>query len=75
MNNVLHPNHYNQGDIECWDAMEAAFGREVVNHFCLCNAFKYLWRAKHKGGDEDIRKALNYLAKYLEVPRNGNVRR
>ena len=29
--------------------------------FCLCNAFKYLWRYKNKNGAEDIKKARWYL--------------
>lgn len=61
---VIHPTHYNQGKLECWDAMEAAFGKEAVMTFCKLNAFKYLWRADNKNGLEDIEKAINYLNKY-----------
>lgn len=67
---VLEPNHYTQGAIECWDAMEAAFGKEAVQWFCLCNAFKYVWRCRHKNGDEDIHKAIVYLTKYLDMEGN-----
>lgn len=45
---VNHPAHYTSGGIECIDAMQAAFGAEVVKDFCLCNAFKYLWRHRNK---------------------------
>ena len=48
---VEHPQHYNQGNIECIDAMESAFGADEVSSFCKLNAFKYLWRA---GLKEDI---------------------
>ena len=65
--NVNHPKHYNQGGIECWDAMEAAYGRESVKTFCKLNAFKYIWRANEKNGIEDIDKAINYLNKYKEL--------
>ena len=65
--NVIHPSHYNQGGIECWDAMEAAYGKDAVKHFCICNAFKYLYRHNHKNGMEDIDKAINYLNKYKEL--------
>ena len=42
--------------------MVSAFGAEHVKHFCLGNAFKYTWRALHKGKEvEDIRKAIFYL--------------
>lgn len=36
---------------------------------CLCNAFKYLWRCKkkHETPIEDIKKAVWYLDKYLEL--------
>ena len=70
-NKVDHPKHYNQGSIECIDAMIAAFGKETVEHFCICNAFKYLWRSEFKNGSEDIKKALWYLTKHAEL-RNGD---
>jgi hypothetical protein len=64
---IDHPQHYNQGGIECIDAMKEAFGEEAVSHFCICNAFKYLWRHANKEGFDDIRKAIWYLNKYLEI--------
>lgn len=67
MSNVIHPSHYNQGGIECIDAMVAAFGKETVSHFCICNSFKYIWRAEAKNGVEDIDKAINYLKMYKEL--------
>lgn len=62
---VNHPSHYTSGGIECIDAMVAAFGKEAVSHFCICNAFKYVWRSKLKNGIEDIEKAKWYLNKYM----------
>ena len=67
ISNVDHPSHYNQGGIECWGAMEAAYGKEAVKTFCKLNAFKYVWRADNKNGMEDINKAINYLNKYKEL--------
>lgn len=67
MSNVEHPSHYNQGSIECIDAMEEAFGTYAVLMFCVCNAFKYVWRHSRKNGLEDIKKAIWYLNKYLEL--------
>lgn len=64
---VNHPSHYNQGGIECIDAMVSAFGKQAVSSFCLCNAFKYIWRADHKNGLEDIEKANWYINKYKEL--------
>ena len=64
---VNHPNHYCQGGIECIDAMEAALGKASVANFCVCNAFKYIFRHKAKNGLEDIKKAMWYLDKYLKL--------
>ena len=62
MDNVNHPAHYEgQTSIECIEAMQIAFGKRAVADFCLCNAFKYLWRHKHKNGAEDLKKAQWYL--------------
>lgn len=69
-NNVNHPSHYNQGGIECIDAMVSAFGKEAVGNFCICNAFKYVWRAKQKNGVEDLDKAIWYLNKVKELTAN-----
>lgn len=65
--NVDHPSHYNQGGIECIDAMVAAFGKVAVENFCLLNAFKYVWRNRDKNGFEDIDKAIWYLKKFEEL--------
>lgn len=66
--NVDHPAHYNQGNIECIDAMIAAFGKDAVAEFCRCNAFKYIWRSPYKGKeDEDIEKAIWYEDKFNEL--------
>ena len=64
---VNHPSHYNQGGIECIDAMVAAFGKEATAIFCKLNAFKYVWRADHKNGIQDIEKTMWYLDKYREL--------
>lgn len=64
MDNVNHPAHYEGStSIECIEAMQIAFGKEAVIRFCLCNAFKYLWRHKNKNGREDLEKAQWYLDK------------
>jgi len=65
--NVEHPTHYNQGDIECIDAMLAAGGKDSVKSFCHLSCFKYLWRFKHKNGTEDLKKAEWYLKKLIEL--------
>lgn len=70
--NVNHPNHYTHGGIECIDAMESAFGIEWVQHFCACNAFKYVFRFVHKNGLEDLDKAVWYLNKFRALEEKKN---
>jgi hypothetical protein len=64
---VNHPQHYNHGKYECIDVMVENFGKEAVQHFCLLNAFKYVWRTNYKNGVEDVRKAMKYLDFYLSL--------
>ena len=67
MDAVNHPNHYTNGSIECIDAMVAAYGKDRVADYCIINAFKYIWRSEHKNGLEDIKKAIWYLNKHVEL--------
>ena len=67
---VNHPSHYNQGGIECIDAMVSAFGNDSVITFCKLNAFKYIWRSGSKDGNsesQDLSKAVWYLNKATEL--------
>lgn len=64
---VNHPAHYETGKYECIDVMIETQGAAAVKEFCICNAFKYLYRHRNKGGKEDIKKAKWYLNKYLEI--------
>jgi len=67
-----NPDYYKNDDAECIDCMEDQFGTEAVKGFCICNAFKYLWRCqeKHETPIEDIKKSVWYLEKYLELSEN-----
>lgn len=66
--NVNHPAHYElPGGIECFDVLLATQGLEAVKNFCICNAMKYLFRRNRKNGDEDVKKAAWYIAKYIEL--------
>ena len=67
--NVNHPAHYETGKYECIDVMGEALGIENQKGFCLCNAFKYLYRCtkKHSSPVEDVKKAVWYLNKFLEL--------
>lgn len=68
---VNSPAHYNQGSIECIDAMVSAFGAYSSAEFCKINAFKYLWRLGHKDDEaQEIGKIKWYLDKYLELKKS-----
>lgn len=68
---VNNPSHYQSMtanlNIDCITAMQAAFGMYETAVFCKLNAFKYIWRATSKGGNQDIDKALWYLEKYRKL--------
>ena len=65
---VNHPCHYVGNGVECIDAMESAFGKNAVQSFCICNAFKYLFRCKNKSNfNEDLEKAKWYINKALSL--------
>ena len=64
---VNHPNHYCTGKYECMGVMEEVFGREKFMDYCYLNAFKYIWRSERKNGIEDIKKAIFYLNKFVEM--------
>lgn len=54
---VNHPKHYTQhpSGVEC-----ITISRHM--NFNLGNVLKYIWRADHKNGLEDLRKAAWYLS-------------
>ena len=56
--NVNSPSHYNFGDIEVVDFIEQVtkhYNSDVAYH--IGNAIKYISRAPHKNGKEDVAKA------------------
>ena len=73
--NVNHHSHYETGKFECIEVMQEVFGTEAVQNFCVCNAFKYLYRHRRKNGKEDIEKALWYINKYLELEEKDELKR
>lgn len=64
--NVNSPAHYTRGGIECINAIKAALTPEEFRGYCKGNIIKYIWRERHKGGDESLQKARWYLNKILE---------
>ena len=66
---VDHPNHYNQGSIECIAALDACgYGLD----FCIGSAMKYLWRFKEKANPvQDLEKAAWYINYAVEKLKEG----
>ena len=68
---VNHPNHYNREDaMECIDELIQVFGKTYVRHFCLCNVWKYRYRAGQKDAEsalKDLKKSDWYMKKYIEL--------
>ena len=67
MSDPTSPEHYQQGGIECIDAIRAALGTEGFRAYCTGNVIKYTWRHRHKNGVEDLRKAQVYLGWLLDT--------
>lgn len=67
IDNVCHPSHYTQGDIECIDALKAAtVGKTGIEAVCVANVIKYCWRYEEKNGLEDVRKAQFYITRLIQ---------
>lgn len=68
-NDPVHsPSHYNSGDIECIDAIQASMSPEAFKGYLKGNVEKYVWRMSYKGKPvEDLRKARFYLDRLIEV--------
>jgi|EP01047_Picozoa_sp_COSAG01_P002115 hypothetical protein len=63
MNDPIYaPAHYMQNGVECIDVMAAIFGKEMMQAYCLMNAFKYMFRMHHKDTVEaNTQKAVWFL--------------
>ena len=68
---VNHPDHYNQGGIECFDVIKAFYGQDAFEGFCAGNVLKYTMRSKHKGNPkQDLEKAIFYLNEIIKLYEN-----
>lgn len=68
---VNHPDHYNQGGIECFDVIKAFHGQDAFEGFCAGNVLKYVMRYKHKGQPQkDLEKARVYLNEIIKLYEN-----
>lgn len=66
-NMVEHPPHYNYGAIEVIDYIEQVTDSyEGRRAYLAGNIIKYVSRAPHKNGAEDIRKAIWYAERLAE---------
>lgn len=62
------PKHYVLADgSDSMDALEKILGPEEFKVFLRGNAIKYLIRYKLKGGIEDLKKAMDYIARLEAV--------
>ena len=66
---VNHPSHYNLPNRkECIDEMIDIYGLKYVAKWCEITAYKYKYRAGHKGSVvEDMSKAAWYIDKAREL--------
>ena len=66
--NVNHPRHYCSSEAKCAACDHPIECIDVTRHmhFNIGNAVKYLWRFRHKGGLEDLKKARWYLDDHIK---------
>ena len=65
--NVDHPAHYGNGQIECIDYLDDFMTTEEFIGYLRGNIGKYMHRWRYKNGLEDLRKAEWYLKKLVSV--------
>ena len=61
------PNHYQVGGMQLLDIWKAKLSAEEFKGLCKGNILKYVIRAKHKNGLEDLKKARVYLDWLIEA--------
>lgn len=74
MTTINHPSHYNTGSFEVIDVIDdvaKSSGYSATDMFYVGNVLKYVMRAPHKNGLEDLKKARWYLDRLInkEEPR------
>ena len=62
---VEKPIHYAASSVECIDAIEAQLTTEEFRGYLKGNVAKYMWRERHKGGIESLKKAKWYLSRLI----------
>ena len=67
VDNINNPEHYNQGSVECIEAIEAMLTPDEFIGYLRGNSLKYRWRMRYKGSPiDDQRKAAWYENKLLD---------
>ena len=61
---IINPKRYTGNKLECWDFWLLAGLNPLV-----ASAVKYVWRYKEKNGVEDLKKALVFLDKMKNTPK------
>jgi hypothetical protein len=64
---VNHPSHYTDGEIECIEAIESQQTLEEFRGYLKGNIAKYLWRERLKGGVQSLKKAQWYLDRLIQL--------
>ena len=71
---INSPPHYNKGDIECIDAIEAMLTHEEYVGYLRGNSLKYRWRFRYKNGVQDLEKAEWYEQRLMEILKQNETR-
>jgi len=66
MDDVNKPIHYNNGNIECIEAIHASSTKEEFEGYLRGNVLKYIWRYRYKDNLKDLKKAQWYLNKLID---------
>ena len=64
---VHSPPHYNKGEIECIDAIDAMLTEAEYVGYLRGNSLKYRWRFRYKDGIQDLEKAKWYENRLMEI--------
>ena len=67
LDNVNHPKHYGNGNIECIDYIKDFLNPDEYQGYLRGNIAKYLHRFPYKNGVEDLKKAEWYLKRLIEA--------
>ena len=64
---VSKPEHYNNGNMECIEAIEGMLDHDEYIGYLRGNSLKYRWRYRYKGKPiEDLRKAEWYERRLMD---------